>query len=200
MLLANPNQRRNGFLDFISSYFFYMLWPRRIWRHSRGQRRERKKEESSIHNQASHHLLWQAIFTWPENGSSDSRNYHFDPKNHRKSVLMTPFFIVFSFLKPPKQRTHQNVCAICSGQDLLKCWITWSGTINVEWSANTSRKRAKWKMCVTLDFRSVRPVLTYLAELLYIFICRISSVKCKCSVRMVLTFKRGLPRFTCHQT
>lgn len=73
---------------------------------------------------------WQLWFT--------EHNYHFDPKNHRKRVLTTPFFIVFSFLKPPgKQWTSQNVRAISSGQDLLKSWITWSSTINVEGSANT---------------------------------------------------------------
>lgn len=85
MLLANTNQRRNGFFDFISFFLFQNVAANENMAAQSGGSRERKRE-SSIHHQVSHHLLWHAIFTWPETACSDSQihNYHFDPKSLKR--------------------------------------------------------------------------------------------------------------------
>lgn len=202
MLLATPNRRLNGFFDFISSSFSNMLRPRRTWRHSRGAE-QREKERRKLYPSSGvtsspltcyFHLArdWQLWFT--------EHNYHFDPNSHRKASWWLAFSLFTLFESHLVNNGHAKMClqfvldkTFYSAKSCEPVPLMLSGV-------QTSRKRAKWKMCLTLEFRSVRPVLTYLAELLYIFICRISSVKCKCSVRMVLTLKHGLPRFTCHQT
>lgn len=117
-----------GFSILFHFSFSKMLQPTRIWRHSRGEAEREKEKALSIIR--CHIISFDMLFSLGPRLPALIHKYITTTLTQRalkeREKKSIPFFILFPFLNshncmPGKQWARQNVRAICSGQEPLKC-------------------------------------------------------------------------------